>query len=417
MHTEVNHLFRHEYGKLVSVLTKTFGPHHLALVEDVVQDTLLKALVVWKLKGQPTNPSAWLFTVARNKALDYLRKEKHQQNFVHNISPLLHSEYTASSTLHELINDYQIEDEQLRMMFVCCHPGLPQEAQVALILKTLCGFSIAEIANAFLTTEETINKRLYRAREKLRKEKIAFEPPVDINWPERLKNVLTSIYLVFNEGYHARHSSLVIREDLVEESLRLGNLLTMHQQTQTPETYALLALMCFHSARLYERINTSGAIVQLKNQDRTQWNHSLIVKGINFLNRAAHGETLTAYHLEAAIAYEHCIAKTYSETNWRKIDDYYQLLIQVRPAPLLSFQHAVVKAERFGPAIGLEELARIEGSRDLQKNHFLFIAKGEWLAALHKKSEALESFRMAKSLTQSTVEKDFIQLKINSLSA
>ncbi|NBP68480.1 MAG: sigma-70 family RNA polymerase sigma factor [Cytophagia bacterium] len=175
IHSNLQHLFRHEYGKLIALLTKTFGTHNLALAEDVVQDTLLKALETWKLKGIPDNPSAWLFTVARNKALDLIRRQKYQQSFAKDLTPLLTSEYTAATTLLEIVKDSNIEDEQLRMMFVCCHPSLPEETQVALILKTLCGFSITEIASAFLTNEETISKRLFRGREKLREEKIGFD--------------------------------------------------------------------------------------------------------------------------------------------------------------------------------------------------------------------------------------------------
>ncbi|MFM8913504.1 MAG: RNA polymerase sigma factor, partial [Flammeovirgaceae bacterium] len=242
--------FRHESGKLVAVLTRAFGAHNLQLAEDVVQDSLLKALEHWKFHGIPENPSAWLFTVARNKALDVVRKEKHLKEFSKEISVLLKSEYSATATLQEIISSEQIEDEQLRMMFVCCHPSVAAEGQVALILKTLCGFSIAEIAHAFFTNEETITKRLYRAKEQFRQQSIAFELPEAEELQPRLENVLTAIYLIFNEGYHASHNPSIVREELIEESLRLGKMLADNRSTQKPSTFALLALLCFNAARV-----------------------------------------------------------------------------------------------------------------------------------------------------------------------
>jgi len=196
----IDHLFRHESGKLIAILTKIFGPVNLELAEDVVQDTLLKALDHWKFHGIPDNPSAWLFTAARNKALDVIRRERYKKEFAGELSVLLKSEYSAGTTLNFLINENEIQDEQLRMMFVCCHPVVAEEGQVALILKTLCGFSVAEIAKAFLTNEETIAKRLYRAREQFRRQNIRFEFPQPGDLPQRRESVLTAIYLLFNEG-------------------------------------------------------------------------------------------------------------------------------------------------------------------------------------------------------------------------
>lgn len=412
IHNNLNHLFRREYGKLIASLTKTFGTHNLALVEDVVQDTLLKALETWKLKGVPDNPSAWLFTVARNKALDLIRRQKHQQAFSAQLTPLLKSEYTAASTLQEVVKEGNIEDEQLRMMFVCCHPSIPEETQVALILKTLCGFSIAEIASAFLTSEETISKRLFRGREKLREEKIAFELPTETVLPDRLENVLTAIYLLFNEGYHATHAATIIRDDLVEEALRLGNLLRYNASTDTQATKALLALMCFHAARLYQRIDEHGAILALKDQDRSKWNNALIVQGHYFLKLASSGESISLYHLEAAIAYEYSVAPSYELTNWKQIDELYKSLLKLKPLPLLEFQHIIVKAECNGHALGLEELLRLEESGLFNKNHFFFTTKGEWLSKLNRKEEAEESLLKACELANTKAEKDFILKKI-----
>ncbi len=415
VHSNLNHLFRREYGKLIASLTKTFGTHNLTLVEDVVQDTLLKALETWKLKGMPENPSAWLFTVARNKALDLIRRKKYQEAFASHLTPLLTSEYTAVATLQEVVKENNIEDEQLRMMFVCCHPSLAEETQVALILKTLCGFSIAEIASAFLTSEETINKRLFRGREKFKEAKIAFDLPDKNELPERLENVLTAIYLLFNEGYHATHVTGIIRDDLVEEALRLGNLLRSNANTDTTSTKALLALMCFHAARLYQRIDENGALLALKDQDRTKWNKDLILQGHYFLKSASTGESISAYHIEAAIAYEYTIASSYNQTDWKRIDKLYQSLLALKPLAQLEFQHAIVKAECYGYEQSLDDLRRLETSGVFNKNHFFYTTKGEWLSKLQQKKEAEENFLKALALATTKAEKDFISKKLASL--
>jgi RNA polymerase sigma factor (sigma-70 family) len=410
-HPVVSHFFRHEYGKLIAILTKTFGTRNLELIEDVVQDTLLKALENWKLKGVPENPTAWLLTSARNKAVDVLRKNKQHQALAANQL----KEYSSPTLFQQLIIDHTIEDEQLRMMFVCCHPSIAEEGQVALTLKTLCGFSVAEIANAFLTNEETITKRLFRARSTFREENVEFTIPTGAELNNRLENVLTAIYLLFNEGYHASQNDSLIRDDLVEEALRLGNFLRSNPATNKPITSALLALMCFQAARIYGRLDASGNILQLKEQDRSVWNRELIRQGHDFLNMAAQGERISAYHLEAFIAYEHCIAPSYAQTNWKKIDELYELLKKVKPLPLIAFQHAIIKTELYGAAEGLKELTRIETAPELMKHHFLFNAKGEWLNAINKKEEAMQNFERAFSLADTAVEKEFIQRKINEL--
>jgi RNA polymerase sigma-70 factor (ECF subfamily) len=397
------------------VLTKTFGSANLALAEDVVQDTLLKALELWKLKGVPENPSAWLLTVARNKALDIIRSERKHHSFAAQLAPLLKSEYTASCTLQDFISEKNITDDQLRMMFVCCHPSLSEEAQVALILKTLCGFSTAEIASAFLTHEETITKRLFRTREKLREEKVAFEIPDEVVLEKRLDNVLTAIYLLFNEGYHATNNTSLIRDDLVEEALRLGQLLATHSRTRASSTLALLALMCFQSARLYGRVDSIGTFITLKDQDRSQWNQELIQQGISFLKEASQGTVLTAYHLEAAIAYEHCIANAFQATNWENIDTLYEQLVSIRSGALILFQHAIIKAERFGSQVGLQHIAALEEDSSMSSNHFFFTAKGNWLYQLNRMDEALACYQKAFSLVCTPSEKSFLQVKIDAV--
>ncbi len=411
----VDHLFRHESGKLVSVLTKIFGPHNLELAEDVVQDTLLKALEHWKFHGTPENPSAWLFTAARNKALDVIRRERHHKEFAAAISPLLKSEYSTIPTLQQLVKENEIEDEQLQMMFVCCHPSVPEEGQVALILKTLCGFSVAEIAKAFLTSEETITKRLYRARLQFRTEEIKFALPTSKELQNRLANVLTAIYLIFNEGYNSSHHDSLIREDLVEESLRLGKMLVDHPLTRRPESFGLLALMCFQSARLYGRVDKSGNLIQLKDQDRSLWNQELIQQGMYYLQQGSQGEKVSSYHLEAAIAHEHCIATNYVQTDWTKILKLYDWLLEIKPDALIALNQLIVFAEVHGPAAALEKIQQLP-DKDVLKNYYLYPAVlGEWHSQLKHAVEAKKYFEQAIELTHSPTEKQLLLTKISKL--
>jgi RNA polymerase sigma factor (sigma-70 family) len=411
----VDHLFRHESGKLIAVLTRLFGPHNLELAEDVVQDTLVKAMENWSINGIPTNPSAWLFTVARNKALDVVRRERHHKEFATAISPLLKSEYSASETLRQLVNENEIEDEQLRMMFICCHPSIAEEAQVSLILKTLCGFSVAEIAKAFLSNEETISKRLYRARQQFRENKIAFVIPQQQELDSRIENVLTAIYLIFNEGYNSTHHPSLIREDLVEESLRLCKMLVDHSATRKPESMALLALLCFQSARLYGRIDDNGNLLQLKQQDRKKWDRNLIQQGAVYLHQASEGDEISSYHLEAAIAYEHCSAESYELTNWKTILQLYDWLYQHKPDPLVALNRLIVFGEVNGAASALEEVSNIK-DKEMLKNYCLYPATlGSWHTQLGNHKKAKEYFEAAILLTQSQAEKNLLQNQIRLL--
>ncbi|HSU28828.1 MAG TPA: sigma-70 family RNA polymerase sigma factor [Chitinophagaceae bacterium] len=412
IHHALEHLFRHESGRLVSILTRVFGPHNLGLAEDVVQDTLLEAMNSWKIRGIPRDAPAWLFTVARNKALDLIRKEKRHRDIVSVQSHLLESEYTLAPAVDELMKSRSIQDDQLSMMFTCCHPSLSAESQVALVLKTLCGFSVAEIAKAFISTPDTIEKRLYRAKEKFRQEKIAFEIPGENELDARLENVLLAIYLLFNEGYNSTDHEDLIRKDLLEESLRLGELLLQNAVTRKPPVYALLALFCFNSARSKARIDNQGNILLLKDQDRNLWDRSLISSGEQWLDKSAEGELFSAYHFEAAISREHLVAKSYDQTNWELILYYYDLLLRARPSPVVALNRAVVIGEMKGPAAGLEAIEKIPGIDGLQ-NYYLFHAIiGEFYAKLGNREQANEYFAKAKELTSSEKEKQLLVSKM-----
>jgi RNA polymerase sigma-70 factor (ECF subfamily) len=305
-----DHLFRHESGKMVAILTKIFGIENLELSEDVVQETFISAVQSWGLKGLPDNPSAWLMQVARNKAIDALRKNKHstQIDFSDPDRKLLQSEYTLAIQMEKLWLEDEIKDDLMRMMFACCHPGLNPENQITLILKTLCGFSTAEIAKAFLTSEDTISKRLYRSKEFFREQKIKPGFPALQQLNSRTEAVLKTIYLIFNEGYNSSHSDELIRKDLLAQAMYLCKLLCNNPHTQSPQVYAAMALMCLHAARINSRISPEGEIILLAQQDRTQWNRRLIEEGNDWMNKAAYGDGISIYHIQAAIAYEHCIA-------------------------------------------------------------------------------------------------------------
>jgi RNA polymerase sigma-70 factor (ECF subfamily) len=296
------------------------------------------------------------------------------------------------------------------MMFVCCHPALPGEGQIALILKTLCGFSVGEIARAFLTNEETVTKRLYRAREYFRTQQVKFEIPSPSELSQRLVNVLTSIYLLFNEGYHSTHHDN-IRDHLVEESLRLCKMITDSAQTRTPESLALMALLCFHAARIKSIRDEQGNLILLKKQNRNVWNADLIETGIQYLSAASYGENMSAFHLEAAIAYEHCAAKTFSSTNWRRIHHLYSLLEKIKPNALTTLHKSIVTAELYGAQAGLDELSAI--SDEVLNNYYLYHSVvGDFYERLGNAEQAKLHLEKALELTTSKVNQQLLKSKL-----
>ena len=412
-----DHLFRNEAKKMVSVLTKIFGTENLETAEDVVQDTLLQAMQVWKLKGIPDNPSAWLFRVAKNKAIDIIRRNKHsvQFDFSDNEKILLTSEYTLAATMDNFWKEEIIKDDLLRMMFACSHPGISKENQITLILKTLCGFSTTEIAKAFLTTPETISKRLYRTKEFFRQHKIKLIIPSVDEIKNRTDAVLNTIYLLFNEGYNSTSSEELIRKDVIEEAMMLCRLLTENDHTQQPEVFALMALMCFHSSRSDSRLTTEGEIILLPMQDRSKWISALIEEGNEYMNKAAFGNTVSTYHIEAAIAYEHCIAGNFKETNWKKILDYYEWLCKIAPSPINELNKVVAVMELYGAAIALEELESIKEKKRLESYYLYHSLLGEIYSRLDNLAEAKGHFETAVKLTQSETERRMLGNKIAAL--
>jgi RNA polymerase sigma factor (sigma-70 family) len=406
-------LFRHEWGKLITVLTKLFGPQNLQLAEDVVQDTLVKALGNWKIHGLPQNPSGWLFAAARNRAIDILRQQKRVHQFSKDIAPLLGSEYTLIPTVTEIINTNTIEDDQLRMMFVCCHPSLSADAQVSLILKTLCGFSVVEIARAFVCSYPTIEKRLYRARQTFRENNVQFELPTAAKLNNRLENVLKSVYLLFNEGYNSTNHDTLIRNDLMEEAMRLCELICRSKAVQHSNTHALLSLMCFSASRNDARLDKQGNILLLQQQDRMKWNQSLIKKGIFHLEASASGTVISKYHLESGIAYEHATAIDYAHTNWQNILHYYNILCRNYPSPIAALNRAIIISEINGPADGIKAIGAIQHIEALKNYYLLPATLGQLHQQLGQPDIAKNFFEQAMCLTQSATEKKLLQQKID----
>ncbi len=410
------HLFRHEAGRIVAVLTKIFGTENLDLSEDVVQETFISAMRVWALKGVPDNPQGWLFRVARNKAIDVLRRNKFskQIDFSDPERILLKSEYTLNLALDKLWREDEIEDDLLRMMFACCHPEISVENQITLMLKTLCGFSTAEIANAFLTSEDTVSKRLYRTKNFFRDKKIKPEFPGNNKLAESIDAVLHTIYLIFNEGYYALHNSEVVRKDLIDQAIYLCKLLADNTNTQLPEVYAAMALMCFHAARLKSRLTAEGDIVLLADQDRSLWDKTLIDAGNNYLNKAAFGKKISTYHVEAAIAYEHCTAPTFKQTNWKNILNYYNLLATINPNPVVTMHRLTAILKVNGPTAVLQEIDTSPHKKDWEKNYLYHCLLGEVYTDLTP-AKAKACYETAIEMTTSEKEHTLLRKKMAAL--
>ena len=406
----VDHLFRHESGKMIAVLCRLLGLQNIEVAQDIVQDTLLQAMTTWSYKTIPEKPSAWLYRVAKNKAIDFLRKGKRFREISPQYSYLLESEYTLSSTINNLFLENEIQDSQLRMMFACCHPVIPEESQIALTLKTLCGLSVNEIAKAFLTTDETIAKRIYRAKEKIKAERIELDVPQHNELAPRIDTVLKSLYLLFSEGYNSSHPDKLIREDLCEEAMRLCFLLTQHSLTAYPRSKALLALMCFQASRLDARLDDKNNIILLKYQDRSKWNRSLISKGFELMEESAEPFEVSAYHFEAAIASQHASALSFDQTDWKSIYHLYEMLYQLQPNPVVAMNKAISSAYAISKKNALNELQRIKG---LEHHHLYYASIGELYFEMENTAEAKKFFQKALEFTSSEQVQQLLRNKIS----
>jgi RNA polymerase sigma factor (sigma-70 family) len=393
---------------MVAALTRIFGVHNLALAEDVVQDAFCRALEVWRFRGVPENPSAWLMLTAKNRAIDVLRRERSARRFAPELGRLLESEWTLVPAVEELFGAHAVKDDVLRIMFSCCHPRLPEEAQVALILHILCGFGVSEIAAAFFNTEAATKKRILRAKKVLAGSKRLFDLG-DVDFSARLSAVHRALYLLFNEGYHSASAESAVRVELCREALRLVALLVEHPLASTPATHALAALMCLHAARLPSRVDQSGNLSSFFNQDRSNWDAALCAEGQRLLDLSASGSTLTEYHLEAAIAAVHANARCAEDTNWGQIVALYNTLIGIRPSPVVALNRAIAVAQHEGPERGLEEIRAITASDRLASYPFYYAALGELELRCDRRDIALEHFQAAIALARNPMERRFLE--------
>jgi len=402
----VEHLFRHESAKMIATLTRIFGIEHLSLAEDVVQEALSRALETWPYRGIPEKPSAWIMRASRNLALDVIRRQKSFRAKEAEIAQLMERDGSAGETA--TFSEHEIADDRLRMMFVCCHPVIPSEAQVALALKTLCGFSVAEISHAFLTTEAAIAKRLTRAKQKIEEARVPFEIPTGDELARRLDSVLQSLYLLFNEGYKASSGEKLVRGELCEEAIRLTELLAQHPAGNHPKTHALLALMLFNAARLAAREDDRGNLLRLEEQDRTRWDQAMIARGMSHLRESAAGGVVSEYHLQAGIAACHATAKDYQSTDWARILSLYDRLMEFDDSPVVALNRAVAIANVHGAKTGLEAVRAIRDGKKLDSYYLFHAVIGELEMRLNNREAAAQEFRKAFELTETKSERAFL---------
>jgi RNA polymerase sigma-70 factor (ECF subfamily) len=405
----IDHLFRHRAGQMVATLTRVFGPEHLPLAEEVVQEALIAAMQQWSFGSIPENPAGWLFRVARNRALDQLRRNA----MLREKEPALAAALSDSVDPDEPALAHELVDDQLRMMLLCCHPAIPEESRIVLTLKTVGGFSVDEIARAFLAQSSAIAQRLVRAKRLIRDEKLTFDFPPRAELAPRVESLMTVLYLMFNEGYAATAGDELVRADICHEAIRLTRQLVDHPATTSPTTHALLALMLLQAARLPARTDAAGELALLADQDRDAWNRVMLEEGLHQLEAAADGDTVTTYHIEAAIAATHAIASSFDETDWPQIVSLYDELLATRPSPVVALNRAIAVAMRDGAAAGIAEVERIADAARLRDYPPLALTLGElWLRA-GDRTRAAEHFTRALELPASLPEKRFVLRKLS----
>ncbi len=399
----IPNLFKTEYRKIVSVLCKLFGLVHIEIAEDITNDTFLLASETWGQKGIPENPKAWLYTVAKNKTKDYLKRH---QNFINNITPQIKESQSNFEELNIDLSEKNIKDSQLQMIFAICNDVISPNAQIGLALRILCGFGIEEIAEAFLTNKETINKRLFRAKEKLRTANIKIEFPSEKEVKERLENVLTTIYLLFNEGYYSSTNNQPLKKDLCLEAMRLSFLLIQNKKTNLPVTNALLSLICFHSSRFESRINDNGEYLLYSEQSKHNWNNELITKGEYYLNQSAKGNEITKYHLEARIAFWHTRRNETIE-KWENILQQYNRLLQIQYSPIIALNRTYALSKTNGKKIAIREALKI----DLKQNYFYHSLMAELYNGIDKELQIIH-LKKAINLTQNETSIEILKNKL-----
>jgi RNA polymerase sigma factor (sigma-70 family) len=428
VHASIDHLFRRRAGQMVASLTRVFGLEHLQAVEDAVQDALLQALRHWPYRGIPDDPGAWLVAVARNRVLDRLRRHGTWRSKLPEIDRAVRSMTGAMpgpgpggepgmvpSTLagEGALFDAELGDDQLRLIFACCHPAIPRSGQVALTLKTVGGFSTAEIARAFLSREATVAQRLVRAKRKLREAGAQLEVPAPRELPERLGAVLEVVYLLFNEGYSALEGEAAVRTDLCHEAIRLASLLTANPSTSSARAHALAALLCFQGSRLATRTDAAGELLLLEQQDRSRWDRARIARGLRHLAASAHGEEVSELHLEAEIASCHALAPSFAATDWGRILECYDRLLDRRSSPVVALNRAIALRHVASPAAALDEVLRLEKEPTLADYLPYWAARTELLRLAGRHDEMARACRRALELSASAPVRRFLIRRLN----
>jgi RNA polymerase sigma factor (sigma-70 family) len=408
---EIEAIFRREAARLISVLTRIFGPPNLELAEDVVQEAFVAALEVWSEKGIPDNPGAWLLSTARNRAIDAIRRERTRTKFAADLAVFLDGEWTLASTVREAFRSDSMRDDQLRMIFMCCHPSLSPENRLTLVLKTLCGLSVPAIARALLTNESTVNKRLYRTRRGL--EGVEFRLPTMAELPAARETVHAAMYLLFNEGFLSTAEQPILVE-LCANALAMTRLLADDASLASEETMALLALMCFNSARLESRLDAAGRLVPLDRQDRTLWDRDMIRQGYAWLARTGPGDVdgPSRYQLEAAIAARHCSARTFAATDWVSICRLYDRLLQVAPSGLMALNRAVAISYRDGPASAIPLVEALRDDPSVANSHGFSAVLANLHARAGSPGPARRFLEEALDRAPTAHERDLIALQI-----
>ncbi|MCK9410445.1 MAG: sigma-70 family RNA polymerase sigma factor [Bacteroidetes bacterium] len=406
-HEPLKQLFQQEFSKMVAVISRLFGLQHIETAEDIVSETFLQAAETWKKNGLPENPTAWLYAVAKQKTLSHFRRNK---IFEQKVIPEVRLTMDAENEITEVnFSNENIKDSQLQMMFAVCNPSIASEAQIGLALRILCGFGIDEIAEAFFTSKETINKRLFRAKEKLRTEKISMELPPEDELTSRLNNVLHIIYLLFNEGYYSKTQNQILQKDLCIEAMRLGVMLTDYEGTNLPKTNALMALMCFHASRFEARKTNDDSFILYEQQNNALWDKELIHRGMHFLGRSAQGNELSSYHIEARIAYWHCIKEDTAE-KWEDILRLYDQLLLINYSPGAALNRIFALYKTTGPQAALVEAEQLR----LENNHFYYLLLGE-LYSTSDKVKSTFNYHKAQALAKTETERQSIREKIERL--
>ncbi|MCC7003178.1 MAG: sigma-70 family RNA polymerase sigma factor [Gemmatimonadaceae bacterium] len=421
----VERLFREESGRLIALLTRLLGPAHLALAEDVTQEAFIAALGSWPRRGVPDNPSAWLLQVARRRALDVLRRD---ESFAARATTIAAEFETAADTLdaHDALtahaesaraDDDPFADDRLRMILLCCHPVVSDDSRVALTLKTVSGFSVGEIARAFLAEETAIAQRLVRAKRALRDANVTFAMPEGADLDARRRSVLDVLYVMFNEAHTAHEGVDLVRLELAAEALRLVERLLRHEQTRAPEVSALAAMFCFHAARFPARTSADGALRRLAEQDRTQWDQALIARGFHHLDAAARGATLSTYHCEAQIASLHAIAPSWEATDWERIVAVYDRLLALHPSSVVALNRVVAVRMLRGADGAWREFTRIDKKDPIVRTYLYHAVRADLLEARGRPDEAQAAWETARELARSTPLQLHMEQRVTELAA